>query len=61
MLQGKKNWTIIEAVLQLEPGNYEEISELMKARKVRRIESQPTKLHQQEVRSVIHYLSIRGN
>ena len=44
MLQGKKNWTIIEAVLQLEPGNYEEISELMKARKVRRIESQPTKL-----------------
>ena len=44
ILQTHKNWIVVEAVLQLEKGSYEEIMELMKARKVRRIESQPTNL-----------------
>ncbi len=44
IIQAKKNWTIIEAVLQLEPGQYEEILDLMKVRKVRRVESQPTNM-----------------
>ncbi|MFR9294983.1 MAG: UDP-N-acetylmuramate dehydrogenase, partial [Turicibacter sanguinis] len=44
ILQTHRNWIVVEAVLQLEKGSYEEIMELMKARKVRRIESQPTNL-----------------
>ena len=44
ILQTHKNWIVVEAVLQLDKGSYEEIMELMKARKVRRIESQPTNL-----------------
>lgn len=44
ILQTHKNWIVVEAVLQLENGCYDEIMELMKARKVRRIESQPTNL-----------------
>ena len=44
ILQTHKNWIVVEAVLQLEKGSYEEIMELMKARNVRRIESQPTNL-----------------
>lgn len=44
ILQTHKNWIVVEAILQLENGCYDEIMELMKARKVRRIESQPTNL-----------------
>ncbi|MTN49290.1 UDP-N-acetylmuramate dehydrogenase [Turicibacter sanguinis] len=44
ILQTHRNWIVVEAVLQLEKGSYKEIMELMKARKVRRIESQPTNL-----------------
>lgn len=44
IMQSQKGWILIEAVLQLEAGNYDEIMELMKARKVRRVESQPTNL-----------------
>ena len=44
IMQRKKDWVVVEAVLQLEEGNYEEIMELMRERKVRRIESQPTNL-----------------
>lgn len=44
IMQSEKGWILIEAVLQLEVGNYDEIMELMKARKVRRVESQPTNL-----------------
>ncbi|MDE5977165.1 MAG: UDP-N-acetylmuramate dehydrogenase, partial [Turicibacter sp.] len=41
IMQEKKGWTVIEAVLELEAGDYEAISELMKKRKARRVESQP--------------------
>lgn len=44
IMQRQKDWTVVEAVLQLEQGNYDEIMELMRKRKVRRIESQPTNL-----------------
>lgn len=44
IMQSQKGWVLIEAILQLESGNYDEIMELMKARKVRRVESQPTNL-----------------
>ncbi len=44
IIQGQKGWTIVEAVLQLNSGKYEEIIELMKVRKVRRVESQPTNM-----------------
>ncbi len=41
IMQMNRHWTIVEAVLELEQGVYEEIVELMKMRKIRRIESQP--------------------
>ena len=44
VMQSQPNWTIIEAVLELEQGNSEEIADLMKMRKIRRIESQPTNM-----------------
>ncbi len=44
IMQMNRHWTIVEAVLELEQGVYEEIVELMKMRKIRRIESQPTNL-----------------
>ena len=44
VMQTQKDWIVVEAVLELEPGNYEEIMDLMKARKIRRVESQPTNM-----------------
>ena len=41
IMQKKQNWIIVEAILKLEYGEYEEIMELMKARRTRRKESQP--------------------
>lgn len=41
IMQYRKEWVVVEAVLELEKGNYEEIVNLMKMRKVRRKESQP--------------------
>ena len=43
-MQMNRHWTIVEAVLELEQGVYEEIVEIMTLRKIRRIESQPTNL-----------------
>jgi len=44
IIQQHVNWTVVEAVLELQPGEYEQILELMKVRKMRRIESQPTNM-----------------
>jgi len=41
IMQYRKEWVVLEAVLKLEKGCYEEIVNLMKMRKVRRKESQP--------------------
>ena len=41
ILQQNSCWVVVEAVLQLEAGDHEEISELMKSRRQRRMESQP--------------------
>lgn len=44
ILQSQKDWIVVEAVLKLESGSYTEIMELMKTRKLRRVESQPTNM-----------------
>ena len=41
IMQKRRDWTIVEAVIQLEVGDTETILELMQRRKVRRIASQP--------------------
>jgi len=41
IMQYHKEWIIVEAVLELEDGNYQDIMDLMKMRKLRRRESQP--------------------
>ena len=44
IFQQKPQWLVVEAVLQLEPGNKDEILELMKSRKEKRSISQPLEL-----------------
>ena len=41
-MQKHREWILVEVVLELEAGNTDEILELMKNRKERRLESQPT-------------------
>ena len=41
IMQFHKEWIVVEAVLKLEDGDYHEIMELMKTRKLRRRKSQP--------------------
>ncbi|HAX72891.1 MAG TPA: UDP-N-acetylenolpyruvoylglucosamine reductase [Firmicutes bacterium] len=42
IMQQKRDWTLVEAIIKLEHGEIEEIKELMKSRRERRTQSQPT-------------------
>ncbi|MGL4335662.1 MAG: UDP-N-acetylmuramate dehydrogenase [Turicibacter sp.] len=44
IMQTKRDWILVEAVLQLEQGDVLEIKELMQHRKERRMQSQPTNM-----------------